>query len=392
MLSNRAMNITPSLTIGINTKVSQLKEQNIDIINLSVGEPDFTTPEKAKYTAVEAIIHDKTRYDKVTGLIELRQAISDKLQNENNISYSLDQIVVSSGAKHAITNALMAVVNPGEEVLIPKPYWVSYPETVKLVGGVPVFVDTDKNNNFKVTPSDLEKLLNKNTKLIILSNPSNPTGAIYTRDELEVLANFCVENGIVILADEIYEKIHYDCPFTSVASLSEKIKDMTITVNGFSKSASMTGWRVGYTASNSKIAKAISSIQGHLVSHPSTISQYAAYGALVKCDEDMNEMVKVFKSRRDLAISLVNEIDGISYVEPDGAFYIFMDISFLKEKFKNAESLSMEFCNQLLEKEGVAVVPGMAFGTDDFIRMCYACSNEELTRGISKIKTFIESL
>jgi len=392
MLSQRALNITPSVTIGINSKVSQLREQKIEIINLSVGEPDFPTPEKAKLAAIEAIVHNKTRYDMVSGLKQLKASIVEKLKKENKVSYSPEQIVVSSGAKHAITNALMAVINPGEEVLIPIPYWVSYPETVKLVGGVPVFVDADKSNSFKVTVADIEKHVSEKTRVIIMSNPSNPTGAIYSREELEVIVDYCIEKNIIILADEIYEKINYEGEFTSIASLSEKAKDMTITINGFSKSASMTGWRVGYTASNTAIAKAITSIQGHLVSHPSTIAQWAAYAALDKCEVDMDNMVAVFKKRRDLAASLLDKISEISYVYPQGAFYIYADISSLRDKLPHGESLSMAFCESLLEKERVAVVPGIAFGTDDFIRMCYACSDEEITEGITRIGNFIKAL
>lgn len=392
MLSQRALNITPSVTIGINSKVAQLREQHIEIINLSVGEPDFPTPEKAKLAAIEAIVHNKTRYDMVSGLKQLKASIVEKLKKENKVSYSPEQIVVSSGAKHAITNALMAVINPGEEVLIPIPYWVSYPETVKLVGGIPVFVDADKSNSFKVTVADIEKHISEKTRVIIISNPSNPTGAIYSKEELEVIVDYCIEKNIIILADEIYEKINYEREFTSIASLSEKAKDITITINGFSKSASMTGWRVGYTASNTAIAKAITSIQGHLVSHPSTIAQWAAYAALDKCEADMDNMVAVFKKRRDLAASLLDNISEISYVYPQGAFYIYADISSLRDKLPHAESLSMAFSESLLEKERVAVVPGIAFGTDDFIRMCYACSDKEITEGITRIGNFIKAL
>lgn len=392
MLSQRALNITPSVTIGINSKVAKLREQKIEIINLSVGEPDFPTPEKAKFAAIEAIVHNKTRYDMVSGLKQLKASIVEKLKKENKVSYSPEQIVVSSGAKHAITNALMAVINPGEEVLIPIPYWVSYPETVKLVGGIPVFVDADKSNSFKVTVADIEKHISEKTRVIIMSNPSNPTGAIYSKEELEVIVDYCIEKNIIILADEIYEKINYEGEFTSIASLSEKAKDITITINGFSKSASMTGWRVGYTASNTSIAKAITSIQGHLVSHPSTIAQWAAYAALDKCEADMDNMVAVFKKRRDLAASLLDNISEISYVYPQGAFYLYVDISSLRDKLPHGESLSMAFCESLLEKERVAVVPGIAFGTDDFIRMCYACSDEEITEGITRIGNFIKAL
>lgn len=392
MLSERLKNITPSYTIGISNKVSELKSKGIDVISLSIGEPDFFTPQEAKEEAINAIHNNKTKYDLVSGVKELRQAIVEKLQNENNISYSIDEIVVSSGAKHSITNALMAVLNYEDEVLIPKPYWVSYPEMVKLVGCTPVFIDTNKANNFKVTKEDIEKNITSKTKMIIICNPSNPTGVVYNKEELEEIVKVCLKNNIFILADEIYEKICYKDGFTSIASLSEEAKDITITINGFSKSAAMTGVRLGYSACNKTIAKAISSIQGHLVSHPSTIAQWAGYGALTKCNDEMEAMVTIYKEKRDLAISLLSDIKDLDLLYPEGAFYMFIDISKLKSKINYKDSFSIEFSSRLLDEHRVAVVPGIAFGMDDFIRISYACSKEEIKEGINRIKTFIDSL
>ncbi|KXG77285.1 pyridoxal phosphate-dependent aminotransferase [Thermotalea metallivorans] len=391
MLSAKLKNITPSFTIGISTKVQQLKQQGIDIISLSIGEPDFLTPAAAKEKAIEAICQNKTKYDAAAGLGDLRKAIQNKLFHENNISYDVDEIVVSSGAKHAITNALMAILDPGDEVIIPKPFWVSYPEMVKLVGGTPLLLDTKKENQFKVVPQEIENVLTHRTKMIFITNPSNPTGVVYTKDELEAIASLCLKHGIYILADEIYEKICYTDSFTSIASLSASIKSITITVNGLSKSAAMTGWRIGYTATNKELAKAIASIQGHLVSHPSTISQWASVAALTECQTEMREMVKIYKERRDIAVEALNRIDGLSFIHPQGAFYIFIDISSFKNKIKWNESFSIAFSNQLLEEAQVAVVPGIAFGMDDFIRISYACDTKDLIEGINRIQTFIQN-
>lgn len=391
MLSARSKNITPSFTIGISTKVQQLKQQGIDIISLSIGEPDFLTPAAAKEKAIEAIQQNKTKYDAAAGLGDLRKAIQNKLFHENNISYDVDEIVVSSGAKHAITNALMAILDPGDEVIIPRPFWVSYPEMVKLVGGTPLLLDTKKENQFKVVPQEIENALTHRTKMIFITNPSNPTGAVYTKDELEAIATLCLKHRIYILADEIYEKICYTDSFTSIASLSEDIKSITITVNGLSKSAAMTGWRIGYTATNKELAKAIASIQGHLVSHPSTISQWASVAALTECQAEMREMVKIYKERRDIAVKALSRINDLSFIHPEGAFYIFIDISSLKNKIKWNESFSIAFSNQLLEEAQVAVVPGIAFGMDDFIRISYACDTKDLIEGINRIQTFIQN-
>ena len=392
MLSNRLSNITPSYTIGISNKVAILKSQGENIINLSIGEPDFNVPEKAKAFGIKSFEENKTKYDLVPGLKILRESICDKLKKENDLSYDIDEIVVSSGAKHSITNTLLALTNPGDDVLIPKPYWVSYPEMVKLANCNPIFIKTSKAIDFKVTKVDIEKYITNKTKLIFINNPSNPTGAIYSKKELEDIVDICFENNIYILADEIYEKICYDEDFVSIASISDKAKDITITINGFSKSAAMTGLRLGYSASNKTIAKAISTIQGHLVSHPCTIAQYTAYGALEYCADDIDNMVATYKNRRDLITNKLSNIPQLKFIYPKGAFYLFIDISYLKNKIDYKESFSIEFCNKLLDEYKVAAVPGIAFGMDDYIRISYACSENEFLAGMDKIKELIDNI
>ncbi len=392
MLSTRLGHITPSYTIGISSKVTELKVQGKDIIDLSIGEPDFCIPEKAKKYGIESLENDLTKYNMVPGLKILREEICNKLSKENNCSFSMDEVVVSSGAKHSITNTLLALTNPGDEILVPKPYWVSYPEMIKLVNSIPIFIETDKKNDFKLTKDILEKYITPKTKMLFLNNPSNPTGAVYTKEELLDIANVCLENDIYILADEIYERINYTNSFTSISSLSEEIKNISIIVNGFSKSSAMTGLRIGYTASNKEIAKAISTIQGHLVSHPSLTAQYIAYGALKECSDDISNMVDIYKKRRDLVTEKLNKMKDVGYVTPDGAFYIFIDLSDYKNKLKYNDSFSIELCNQLLDSYEVAAVPGIAFGLDDYIRISYACSEENFLTGLDRLNKFLIEL
>lgn len=392
MLSKRLNFITPSYTIGISSKVKEMESDGIKVINLSIGEPDFNVPNVAKSYGIDSLNRDCTKYDLVPGLKILREEICKKLIEENNCRYSIDEIVISSGAKNSITNTLLALTDEGDEVLLPKPYWVSYPEMVKLVNAVPVFIDTKKENGFKLTKEELEKSITSKTKILVLNNPSNPTGSVYTKDELIEIVKVCIQNKIYILADEIYEKICYTGNFTSVASLSEEAKDITITINGFSKSAAMTGLRLGYTASNKTIAKAMSSIQGHLISHPSLTSQYIAYGALKDCSTDIDDMVKTYKSRRDLITYKLDSIENVEYVNPDGAFYAFIDLSKIAENFKYKDSFSIEFCNQFLEEYNVAVVPGIAFGMDKYIRISYACNENTFLAGLDKLKEFVSKI
>ncbi len=392
MLSKKLSAISPSVTIGISTKVAELRRQGEEIISLSIGEPDFMTPDGAKEAAIQAVHDNKTKYDSAAGLLELREAICEKLKVENDLKYDPSQIVVSSGAKHAITNTLIALLDNGDEVLIPKPYWTSYPEMVKLCGGSPVFVETKKNNNFKLTVNDLKVAVTDKTKILFITNPSNPSGAVYTKEELEPVVQYCVDNNIFIISDEIYERICYLDDFTSVASLSKEAKNITIIINGLSKSAAMTGWRLGYTACRPEIAKAIGTIQGHLVSHPSTITQWAGLEAIKNCHDDMIYMVEKYKERREEAVRLFETIDGISLVQPDGAFYLFADMSAIKDKLEYSDSLSIEICNKLLDEYKLAVVPGIAFGLDDYIRLSYAADINDVREGITRIKKFVESL
>lgn len=392
MLSKRLSNITSSYTIGISSKVRSLKAEGKAIIDLSIGEPDSFVPDKAKKYGINSLNENLTNYDVVPGLKVLREQICNKLKTENNCTYDIDNIVVSSGAKNAITNTLLAILNPGDDVLVPKPYWVSYPEMIKLINANPVFIDTNKENDFKLTKDILEKHITPNTKMLFLNNPSNPTGAVYTKSELLEIANVCLENNIYILADEIYERICYNDEFTSIASLGEDIKDITITINGFSKSFAMTGLRIGYTASNKTIAKAISTIQGHLVSHPSLTAQYIAYGALKDCTDYISTTTNIYKNRKNLVIDILDKSTKLGYVTPHGAFYIFIDLSKIKKSFNYNDSLSIEFCNKLLDEYNVAAVPGIAFGMDDYIRISYACSESDFTEGLNRIIKLSESL
>ena len=373
MISEKAKNISPSITLEIGGKVKAMIASGEKITNLTLGEPDFFTPEKAKQAGISAIENNITKYDIASGNAELKKAICEKLEKENKVKYNPSQIVVSNGAKHALTNAAFAVLNQGDEVLIPKPCWVSYPEIIKLAGGVPVFVDTKKENSFKPTIEDVEKYITEKTKMVIITNPNNPTGAVFTKDELTTLCEYFTQKGIVILADEIYETINFDFEFISIASLSKQVYDNTILVNGFSKSASMTGWRMGYSASSEELAKAIGSIQSHMTAHPSTISQQAAIVALRDCKEDVKNMKETYKERRDYIVDFFEKWGKLGIIYPQGAFYVFIDISSLKSKL-TGESLSLQFCNEILEKEKLALVPGIGFYEDNFVRLSYASS------------------
>lgn len=392
MLSSRLNNITPSYTIGISSKVRDLKASGKNIIDLSIGEPDLSVPNAAIQHGINSLNENLTNYDLVPGLKILRDELSKKLNLENDCDYAPEEIIVSSGAKNAITNALLAILNPGDDVLVPKPYWVSYPEMIKLVNASPVFIETNKEKEFKLTKDILEKSITPKTRMLFLNNPSNPTGAVYSKEELLEIADVCIKNNIYILADEIYERICYKDKFVSIASLSNDIKNITITINGFSKSFAMTGLRIGYSASNKEIAKAISTIQGHLVSHPSLTSQYIAYGALKDCSDSISDMVDIYRSRRNKVVDILNQCNKLNYVTPDGAFYTFIDLSMVKNNLNYTDSFSIEFCNKLLDEYEVAAVPGIAFGMDDYIRISYACSESSFTEGLKRIIKLAESL
>lgn len=389
MLSKRLDIIEPSCTISISSKVKSLRESGIDVISLSIGEPDFNIPRKAIECGISSLNKNCTKYDLVPGLTILREEICKKLLEENNCHYSIDEIVVSSGAKNSLTNSLLVLTNPGDEVLIPKPYWVSYSEMTKLVNAVPVLIETSKENDFKLTAELLKSYITEKTKVILINNPSNPTGSVYTKEELIEIVNVCLEKNIYIISDEIYERICYNNEFVSIASLGENIKNITITINGFAKSCAMTGLRLGYTASNKEIAKGISSIQGHLISHPSLTAQYIGHGALKHCKKDIDNMVNTYKYRRDLITSKLDSMDYIDYVYPNGAFYVFIDLSQITKKYNYKDSFSMEFCEEFLSKYKVAIIPGKAFGIDEYVRISYACSVEEFIEGLNRLENFI---
>jgi len=385
-VSERLKKIKPSSTLAITSKANKLKTEGKDVVSFAAGEPDFDTPDFIKSAAIAAINAGFTKYTPSTGTAELKKAVSEKFKRDNSLDYSPGQIVVSCGAKHSIYNSLMVLVKHGDDVLIPSPYWVSYPEMVNLCDARPVFVKTLPENNFKMTIKDLEKHITSKTKVLILNTPSNPTGCVYSPQELNEIAKICVAKKIFVISDEIYEKIIFDNIKTvSIASLGKDIYDLTITVNGLSKSHSMTGWRIGYLGGPQDIVDAISKLQDHSTSNPNSIAQKAAVAALTAADDFVNSMRQEFESRRNFCIERISKIKKIKAVKPEGAFYIFCDIS--KTKFDSAE-----FAQNLLTDELVAVIPGESFGRDDYIRISFATSMERLETGLNRIDNFISKL
>ena len=391
-LSEKGLNISPSVTLEITAKAKSMKAQGIDVISFGAGEPDFNTPENIRKEGIRAIESGLTKYTPASGIIELKEAVCRKFKEDNNIEYKPENIVISSGAKHSIYNALMAIINPGDEVIIGVPYWVSYPELVKLAGGTPVLLHTKEENDFKFTVQDLDKFKTDKTKALILNSPSNPTGAIYYRDELEKIADWAVKNNILIISDEIYEKLVYDGEHISIASLNDDIKDLTIVINGMSKAYSMTGWRIGFLAAHKEIAKVISNIQSHTTSNPCSISQYASVVGLTGDQSTVEEMKKHFKNRRDYMVETINSIKGLSCRKPKGAFYIMVNISQLKGTTIKGQYInsSLDLAKVLLDEARVAVIPGIGFGDDDYIRLSYATSMENIEEGLRRIKQVIE--
>ncbi len=397
MLSDKIQNMVPSGTLEINARVFELREAGTEIINLSVGEPDFDTPEEAKEGGIEAIRSNRTRYDKAPGLMDLRQEICRKLREENGVAYTPEQIVVSNGAKQCILNACLALLNPGDEVLIPSPYWVSYPEIVKLTGGVPIFVETSRENDFKLTGEDIRRCATPKTKMVVLCNPSNPLGTVHTREELESIAEVCVQQDIYILSDEVYERICFAEEFVSMAAVSEEAKAHTILINGLSKSVPMTGWRIGYTATTAEIAKAIGALQGHITSHPSMVSQWAGAAALRECRAYTAHMIAAYRERMEAAVQFLREeLPEVPFIEPAGAFYLFLDISCIHEALEAlpeaSGAYSKDFCLKLLTEKHVALAPGSAFGKDGFVRIAYANDLPNIMEGLGRIRDLVREL
>ena len=395
-ISERAKNISPSLTLAITAKAKAMKAQGLDVVSFGAGEPDFNTPDYIIEAAKYALDKGMTKYTPVAGTIELRKAICDTFKRDHGLDYTPDQIVVSTGGKQTLRNACEAIINPGDEVILPAPYWLTYPELVKMSGGKCVYIHADISNDFKITPEQLAAAITPRTKAFIFNNPSNPNGTVYTPEETAALARVLEDKEIYIISDEIYEKLVYGVKFTSIAAVSEKIKEKTIICTGLSKTYSMTGWRMGYSAAPLKVAKAMSSIQSHTTSNANSIAQYASYVALTdpRGAEFLSKMQKTFDERRKPIVSLVRGIKGLSCNEPKGAFYLMMDVSgtFGKKCDGDVINNSSDFCAKLLEKALVAAVDGAAFGAPSCVRLSYAISEADIRKGLSRIAEFVASL
>lgn len=385
-IARRLKNLNPSSTLAITIKAKKLKSEGQDIVNFAGGEPDFDTPQFIKDAAIDAIKCGFTKYTPTTGIPELKAAICKKFKKDNSLEYVPEQIVVSCGAKHSLFNSAMALLNYQDEILIPSPCWISYPEMISLCEGIPRFIKASPENDFKITIKDLEEHINSKTKVIILNSPSNPTGCVYGLDELKEIAKICVENKIFAISDEVYEKFIYDnLKHISIASLGKEIYEQTITINAVSKSFSMTGWRIGYLAAPLDLVEAISRLQDHSTSNPTSISQKAAQAALNAPDDFVKYMCQEFQKRRDYMALRLAQIKKMGFVMPKGAFYIFCDIS-------KTGLDSLTFANRLLDEVGVAVIPGKGFGRDDYVRISFATNLKEIEKGMDRIQDWISKI
>lgn len=387
MLTDRVNTLSESITIAISTLAQELKAQGKDIISFSAGEPDFDTPQVIKDAAIRAINEGFTKYTAVDGIPELKAAIAHKLLRDNGLTYKPNQIIANNGAKHSLYNLFAATIQEGCEVIIPAPYWVTYPELVQYCGGTVVEIMTDDESGFKITPQQLKAALTPNTKMLILTSPSNPTGAVYSRNELVELGKVLEGTEVIVASDEMYEKLIYDGEFVSSASVSDDMFQRTVTINGLSKSVAMTGWRFGYMASaNTQIIQATKKLQSQSTSNINTITQKAAIvGLNGEADADVESMRQAFKARRDESVKLFNEINGLSVLSPAGAFYLFVNI-------KAISNDSMAFCKGLLEDQGVAVVPGLGFGAEGYFRFSFATDIESIRKGIKRIESYVATL
>ena len=385
-ISKRAASLAPSLTLAITAKAKELRAAGEDVIGLGAGEPDFDTPEHIKEAAAKALADGFTKYTPASGTPELRAAAASKFERENGLQYDPQQIIVSCGGKHSCYNVMLACCQEGDEVIIPAPYWLSYPEMVTLAEGTPIILETTDATEFKVTPDQLRDAITDRTRIFILNSPSNPTGSIYTPEEIRALGDVCVEKGVLIMSDEIYEKLIYgDAKFQSVAACSPEHQAHTIIVHGLAKAYSMTGWRIGFTAAPLPIAKAIGAIQSHSTSNPTSFAQVGAVQALEGPQDHLKMWLGEFKKRRSAAFEQLNAIDGISCVNSQGAFYLFPNISDTGMK-------SAEFCERLLAEAKVAAVPGIAFGSDDYIRVSYATSMDNIEKALGRLAQFVGAL
>lgn len=392
-LSKLARELKPSATLAITAKAKEMKSQGIDVIGFGAGEPDFDTPENIKEFAKRSIDNGFTKYTAASGIDELKNAIISRIKEDYNVEYEKKEIFVGSGAKHVLYNLFQVLLDLNDEVIIPAPYWVSYPEQVRIAGGKPVILKTEQNNGFKVKPSEIQNVITDKTKILVLNYPSNPTGVTFTKEELVEIANLAEKNDLIIISDEIYDKTLYsETKHTSFVQINDSIKDRTILVNGVSKTYSMTGWRIGYAAGNKKVLAAMNNLAGQSTSNPTSIAQKASVEAFSGPQDKVNEMVVEFKKRRDFICKELNNINGISCLVPDGAFYVFPDISYyFGKEYKNVKiENSVDFADFLLNEAKVAVVPGIEFGSDKNIRISYATSMHDIKEGIKRIKEKLE--
>ncbi|MDJ0798879.1 MAG: pyridoxal phosphate-dependent aminotransferase [Calothrix sp. MO_167.B12] len=384
-LAGRISQVKPSLTLAIAAKAKAMKADGIDVCSFSAGEPDFDTPAHIKAAAAKALDEGKTKYGPAAGEPKLREAIAHKLKSNNGLDYQAENVIVTNGGKHSLFNLMLALIEPGDEVIIPAPYWLSYPEMVTLAGGKAVIVPTDASTGYKITPERLRQVITPKTKLFILNSPSNPTGMVYSPEAIKAIAQVIVDADILVVSDEIYEKILYDgATHVSIGSLGSEIFQRTIISNGFAKAYSMTGWRVGYLAGPADLIKATISIQSHSTSNVCTFAQYGAIAALESSQDCVEEMRQAFAKRRQVMLARLNAISGLSCAKPDGAFYMFPDISQTGLK-------SMDFCNALLEEHQVAVIPGIAFAADNNIRLSYATDMATIEKGLDRLEKFVQS-
>ncbi|MDB9528485.1 pyridoxal phosphate-dependent aminotransferase [Oscillatoria sp. CS-180] len=384
-LANRVRQVTPSMTLEISAKAKAMRAAGIDVCSFSAGEPDFDTPAHIKEAAKQALDSGKTRYGPAAGEPALRTAIAHKLQRDNNLSYEAGNIIVTNGGKHSLYSLMMVAINPGDEVIIPSPYWVSYPEMIKLAGGNPVIIPTTAEAGYKITPAQLQAAITKNTKLFILNSPSNPTGTVYTPDELDALAQVILSTDIYVVSDEIYEKILYDgAKHLSIGAISPEMFERTIISNGFAKAYAMTGWRVGYLAGSNELIQSMTTLQSQSTSNVCTFAQYGAIAALDQPQGCVEAMRRAFEERRSYILPRVNNIPGLSAAKPNGAFYLYVDI-------ESVGLPSLEFCSTLLDEKHVAAIPGIAFGKESTVRISYATDLDTIQRGMDRLEAFVQS-
>lgn len=392
-ISDKSKQVTPSSTLALTAKINAMVADGLDVVKFGAGEPDFDTPDHIKLAAVEALNQGFTKYTPVPGITELREAIVDKFERDNGLSYEANQVIVSCGAKHTIYNILQAICNPGDEIIFAAPYWVSYIEMVKLADATPIVINTTPDQNFALTPDQIKSAVTEKTKAIIICSPSNPTGTTYSTESLQMIAELAVEHQFYLISDEIYEALLYDgAKHRSLASFGDAVKSLTFVVNGVSKAYSMTGWRIGYTAGPEDAIKAMSKIQSHSTSNPTSIAQKAALAAITGSQEPVVEMVKAFQKRRDLICQRLDDIDGVEYVRPQGAFYIFPDFSPHYGRTINGHSInsSQELATYFLDEVKVGAVPGDGFGADNHMRFSFATSEIEINRGLDRIQKALE--